>query len=147
MGAFIQHPRWNGISVSLRPATSIQHPASLRPANSICFSSTRRFEAKLRYNVLYLSILANSVNSLLIPLNSTSIHKQSESTAFFNLNKQGWWFRNKSDFPIFWIPGCAGITIRQLISDRYHRRHTRAGGHPFFKTTVYDFFSANFQPV
>jgi len=66
--------------------TSNKYPASLCPANSICFSSTRRFEAKLRYNVLYLSILANSVNSLLIPLNSTSIHKQPESTVFFNLN-------------------------------------------------------------
>jgi len=41
-------------------------------------------------------------------------------------------------FPFFWIPAFAGMTIIQLISYRYHRRHTRAGGYPVFKTTFYD---------
>jgi hypothetical protein len=40
--------------------------------------------------------------------------------------------------PFFWIPAFAGMTIIQLISDRYHRRHTREGGYPVFKTTFYD---------
>jgi len=30
------------------------------------------------------------------------------------------------------------MTTMQLISDRYHRRHTREGGYPVFKTTFYD---------
>jgi hypothetical protein len=34
--------------------------------------------------------------------------------------------------------GLAGMTIIQLISGRYHRRHTREGGYPVFKTTFYD---------
>jgi hypothetical protein len=38
-------------------------------------------------------------------------------------------FHKKSDSPIFWIPACAGMTIRQLTSDRYNSRHTRAGGY------------------
>jgi len=46
----------------------------------------------------------------------------------------------KSNFPIFWIPAFAGMTIIQLISDRYNRRHTREGGYPVFKTTFYDSF-------
>ena len=41
-------------------------------------------------------------------------------------------------FPFFWIPAFAGMTIIQFISDRYHRRHTREGGYPVFKTTFYD---------
>jgi hypothetical protein len=41
-------------------------------------------------------------------------------------------------FPFFWIPAFAGMTIIKLISDRYHRRHTREGGYPVFKTTFYD---------
>jgi len=40
--------------------------------------------------------------------------------------------------PFFWIPAFAGMTIMQLISGRYHRRHTREGGYPVFKTTFYD---------
>ena len=32
----------------------------------------------------------------------------------------------------------AEMTIIQLISDRYNRRHTREGGYPVFKTTFYD---------
>ena len=31
------------------------------------------------------------------------------------------------------------MTIRQLISDSYYRRHTREGGYPVFKTIFYDF--------
>jgi hypothetical protein len=38
----------------------------------------------------------------------------------------------------FWIPAFAGMTIMKFISDRYHRRHTREGGYPVFKTTFYD---------
>ena len=45
----------------------------------------------------------------------------------------------KSDIPIFWIPACAGMTISQIVSDRYHIRHTREGGYPIFKKTFYDF--------
>jgi len=30
------------------------------------------------------------------------------------------------------------MTIMKLISDRYHRCHTREGGYPVFKTTFYD---------
>ena len=41
-------------------------------------------------------------------------------------------------FPFFWIPAFAGMTIIQLISDIYNRRHTREGGYPVFKTTFYD---------
>ena len=44
--------------------------------------------------------------------------------------------------PIFWIPACAGMTIRQLTSGRYNRCHTakpvpaEAGSrYPVFKTT------------
>jgi hypothetical protein len=40
--------------------------------------------------------------------------------------------------PFFWIPAFAGMTIIQLISDRYNRRHTREGGYPVFKTTFCD---------
>jgi hypothetical protein len=41
--------------------------------------------------------------------------------------------------PFIWIPACAGMTISELISDRYHGRHTREGGYPVFTTTFYDF--------
>ena len=44
-------------------------------------------------------------------------------------------------FPFFWIPAFAGMTIIQLISNRYHRRHTREGGYPVLKTTFYDSIS------
>ena len=46
-------------------------------------------------------------------------------------------------FPFFWIPAFAGMTIIQLISDRYHRRHTREGGYPVFKTIFYDSIKVN----
>ena len=36
------------------------------------------------------------------------------------------------------------MTIIQLISDRYHRRHTREGGYPVFKTTFFDSINVNF---
>jgi hypothetical protein len=55
------------------------------------------------------------------------------------------WFRKKSNFPISWIPAYAGMTIRKLKSDRYHRRHTRAGGYPAVTTTFYDFINFNHQ--
>jgi hypothetical protein len=35
------------------------------------------------------------------------------------------------------------MTIRKLISDRYHRRHAREGGYPVFKTTIYDFIKVD----
>jgi hypothetical protein len=38
-------------------------------------------------------------------------------------------------FPFFWIPAFAGMTIRHLISDRYHRCLAREGGYPVFQTT------------
>jgi len=31
---------------------------------------------------------------------------------------------------------CARMTIRQLISDRYHRSHTREGGYPVFQKNI-----------
>ena len=33
------------------------------------------------------------------------------------------------------------MTIKQLISDRYHRRHTRGGGYPVAEMTFYDFIN------
>jgi hypothetical protein len=42
-------PAKDGISDSLQQASSIQYLALLHLANRICFSSTRRFEAELRY--------------------------------------------------------------------------------------------------
>ena len=41
-------------------------------------------------------------------------------------------------FPFSGFPLCAGMTIKQLISNRYHRRHTREGGYPVFTTTFYE---------
>ena len=41
--------------------------------------------------------------------------------------------------------GPAGMTIIQLISNRYHRRHTRGGGYPVFKTTFYDSINLQFS--
>jgi len=52
-----------------------------------------------------------------------------------------------TDFPIFWIPACAGKTINNLISDRYHRRHAREGGYPVFKTTFYGFIQRIFKKI
>ena len=51
-------------------------------------------------------------------------------------------------FPFLWIPatgsvrtGSAGMTIIQLISDRYQSCHAREGGYPVFKTTIYETIS------
>jgi hypothetical protein len=33
------------------------------------------------------------------------------------------------------------MTLKHLISDRYHSHHTRASGYPVFKTTSYDFIN------
>jgi hypothetical protein len=48
-------------------------------------------------------------------------------------------------FPFFWIPAFAGMTIRQLISDRYHRCLAREGGYPVFKRTFYDSIKVPFS--
>jgi hypothetical protein len=40
---------------------------------------------------------------------------------------------------------CAGMTIKQLITDRNHRRHTRGGGYPVFEITFYDFIKFLFR--
>jgi hypothetical protein len=39
----------------------------------------------------------------------------------------------------FWIPASAGMTIRELISDRDKSCHTREGGYPVVKMDFYDF--------
>ena len=58
---------------------------------------------------------------------------------FMGINFDG--FAKKRIFPFIWIALCAGMTIRQLISNRYYRRHTRAGGYPVFKITFYEFIN------
>ena len=40
--------------------------------------------------------------------------------------------------PFNWFPAFAGMTIKQLISVRYNRRHTREGGYPDVKMTFYE---------
>ena len=48
-------------------------------------------------------------------------------------------FVKRRIFPFIWIPAFAGMTMKILISGRYNSRHTREGGYPGAKVTVYDF--------
>ena len=44
--------------------------------------------------------------------------------------------------PFFWIPAYAGMTTSGLISGKYGTRHTREGGYPDVKLTLYDFIKS-----
>ena len=40
--------------------------------------------------------------------------------------------------PFIWIPACAGMTLKKIISSSYAIRHTREGGYPGVKMTFYE---------
>ena len=46
-----------------------------------------------------------------------------------------------------WIPAFAGMAIRQLISNRYHQRHTREGGYPGAEMTCYDYIKVEIPKI